>query len=80
MSVKEKLVKTIENIGFAKVLSDGIYNAAIYDLVVKDNYQNMNIGRKVLEDILLKLENYRVFIWFQHQVIVNFIVRLALEN
>lgn len=44
-----------EVIGLARALSDGIYNAAIYDLVVKDNYQKLNIGRKILENILLEI-------------------------
>ncbi|WP_438287642.1 GNAT family N-acetyltransferase [Staphylococcus hominis] len=49
-------------IGFARALSDGVFNAAIYDLVVKKNF-NLNIlAFKYLTIFLHKLVLYPVFI------------------
>ncbi|RIP34769.1 N-acetyltransferase [Staphylococcus gallinarum] len=35
-------------IGFARALSDGVYNAAIYDLVVHTDYQKIGIGKEII--------------------------------
>lgn len=41
-----------EVIGLGRALSDGIFNAAIYDVVVKNEFQNMKIGSKILNNLL----------------------------
>jgi hypothetical protein len=32
-------------VGFGRAISDGIFNAAIYDVVIEDIYQNKGIGQ-----------------------------------
>nr|WP_083226990.1 MULTISPECIES: GNAT family N-acetyltransferase [Lysinibacillus] len=44
-------------IGFARALSDGVFNAAIYDVVVHKDYQGRGIARILLEDIMKQLED-----------------------
>ncbi|MCE4964806.1 N-acetyltransferase [Staphylococcus haemolyticus] len=42
-------------IGFARALSDGVFNAAIYDLVVNKDFQNNQIGMHMLKHILKEI-------------------------
>ena len=44
-------------IGFARALSDGVFNAAIYDVVVHKNHQGKGIARLLLENLLDELKN-----------------------
>jgi N-acetylglutamate synthase-like GNAT family acetyltransferase len=38
--------------GFARAISDGVYRATIWDVVVHPDYQGAGIGRKLVETIL----------------------------
>jgi ribosomal protein S18 acetylase RimI-like enzyme len=42
-------------IGMGRALSDGEYQAAIYDLVVRPEYQDKGIGRQIMEAIQKRL-------------------------
>lgn len=46
-----------EIVGIARALSDGVYNAAIYDVIVKPKYQSNHIGYQIVENILLEIGN-----------------------
>ena len=39
-------------IGFARALSDGIYRATIWDVVIHPDYQGFGLGRKLVETLL----------------------------
>ena len=39
-------------IGFARATSDGIYRAAIWDVVVDPDYQGAGLGRKLVQTVL----------------------------
>lgn len=39
-------------IGFGRAISDGIYQAAIYDVAVLPEYQGKNVGRSIVNSIL----------------------------
>ncbi|MFE4120624.1 GNAT family N-acetyltransferase [Priestia sp. YIM B13486] len=43
--------------GFGRALSDGVFNAAIYDVVVNEQYQNKAIGQKVIKNLLAQLDD-----------------------
>ncbi|WKU25470.1 GNAT family N-acetyltransferase [Priestia megaterium] len=43
--------------GFGRALSDGVFNAAIYDVVVDEHYQNKGIGQRIIENLLAQLKN-----------------------
>lgn len=39
-------------IGSARALSDGVYNAAVYDVIVRPDYQGRGIAREMMERLL----------------------------
>lgn len=45
-----------EVIAIARALSDGVFNVAIYDVVVKKTYQQKGISRKMIEILLEDLK------------------------
>ncbi|MGV2927860.1 GNAT family N-acetyltransferase [Macrococcus capreoli] len=44
-------------IGFARALSDGVFNAAIYDVVVHPEYQRQGIARNLVQQLLDQFES-----------------------
>ncbi|MCQ4925177.1 GNAT family N-acetyltransferase [Tissierella carlieri] len=44
-------------IGFGRTISDGVYQAAIYDIVVSPEYQGKSIGRIIMNKILEGVPN-----------------------
>ncbi|PVE71052.1 GNAT family N-acetyltransferase [Priestia megaterium] len=44
-------------IGFGRALSDGVFNAAIYDVVVDEHYQYKGIGQQIIENLLAQLND-----------------------
>ncbi|MBU3573474.1 GNAT family N-acetyltransferase [Priestia aryabhattai] len=44
-------------VGFGRALSDGVFNAAIYDVVIDKEYQNKGIGQKIIENLLAPLND-----------------------
>jgi ribosomal protein S18 acetylase RimI-like enzyme len=42
-------------VGMVRAISDGEYQAAIYDLVILPEYQNQGIGKKIMEEIHRRL-------------------------
>lgn len=43
--------------GFGRALSDGVFNAAIYDVVIDKDYQNKGIGQQIIENLLAQLKD-----------------------
>ncbi len=43
--------------GFGRALSDGVFNAAIYDVVIDKDYQNKGIGQQITENLLAQLKD-----------------------
>jgi ribosomal protein S18 acetylase RimI-like enzyme len=44
-------------VGFGRALSDGVYNAAIYDVVVHRDFQHLGIGKKIMDNLLDHLKH-----------------------
>lgn len=44
-------------VGFGRAISDGVRQAALYDIAVDPDYQGYNIGRNIVERIIAKLPN-----------------------
>ncbi|WP_244093888.1 GNAT family N-acetyltransferase [Jeotgalibacillus sp. R-1-5s-1] len=42
-------------IGFSRALSDGVFNAAIYDVVVHQEYQGQGIAQEMMERLIHEL-------------------------
>ena len=54
---KDKLV------GFGRAISDGVYQAAIYDCAVMEEYQGAGLGRRILEAMLSRLSGCNVVLY-----------------
>lgn len=47
-------------IGFGRIVSDGVYQAMICDVIVLPDYQGKGIGTKIMEIILKKCRNHKI--------------------
>lgn len=57
-------------IGFARATSDGVYRAAIWDVVIDPDYQGVGLGRKLVQTVLshpLVSKVERVYLTTTHQ-------------
>jgi GNAT superfamily N-acetyltransferase len=50
-------------VGFGRAVSDGAYQAAIYDVVVIPEYQKRGIGRVIMERILERISNCNIILY-----------------
>lgn len=39
-------------VGFCRVLSDGVYKAFLFDVIVHDNYQNRGVGKQIVNTVM----------------------------
>ncbi|REI02162.1 GNAT family N-acetyltransferase [Staphylococcus felis] len=46
-----------EVIGLGRSLSDDIFNASIYDVIVTLQYQSIKLGSRIVEDLLKQIGN-----------------------
>jgi N-acetylglutamate synthase-like GNAT family acetyltransferase len=68
-------------IGFARATSDGVYRAAIWDVVVDPDYQGVGLGRKLVQTVLshpLVSRVERVYLTTTHQQ--SFYERIGFER
>jgi len=50
-------------IGFGRAISDGIYQAAIYDCAVLPEFQGKGIGTKIMKNILPRISHCNVILY-----------------
>lgn len=50
-------------IGFGRALSDGAYQAAIYDVAVLPEYQRQGIGKTIMQAILVRIPQCNVILY-----------------
>ena len=50
-------------IGSGRALSDGAYQAAVYDCAVSPAYQGKGIGKLIVTNILSALQNYNIILY-----------------
>ncbi len=50
-------------IGFGRAISDGEYQAALYDIAVLPEYQGRNVGKKIVESILERIPGCNVILY-----------------
>jgi len=50
-------------VGFGRALSDGAYQAAIYDCAVRKEYQGHGLGTLIVQEILKDLEGMNVILY-----------------
>ena len=68
-------------IGFARATSDGVYRAAIWDVIIDPDYQGVGLGRKLVQTVLshpLVSKTERVYLTTTHQQ--SFYERIGFER
>lgn len=50
-------------VGTGRAISDGVYQAAIYDIAVLPEYQGKGIGRRIIENLHKKLEGFNIILY-----------------
>lgn len=50
-------------IGFGRAISDGIYQAALYDVAVLPEFQKMGIGKTIISNLLQRLPSCNVLLY-----------------
>jgi len=58
--VKGQDFKPDELIGFARATGDKVFNATVWDMVVRPDYQRAGIGRLVMCELLKELDEYQI--------------------
>ena len=50
-------------VGFGRAISDGVYQAAIYDCAVLPTFQGKAIGKTIMENILLRIMHCNIILY-----------------
>ena len=50
-------------IGFGRAISDGVYQAAIYDCAVLPEFQGKGIGTKIMENLLSQISHCNIILY-----------------
>lgn len=50
-------------IGFGRAISDGVYQAAVYDCAVNPEYQGNGIGKLIIQNIMQQVSNFTVILY-----------------
>ncbi len=66
-------------IGFGRAISDGISQAAIYNIAVDSEYHRRGIGRLIIEDLLKFIKHCNIVL-YTHPDTINFYKRLGFRR
>jgi len=50
-------------VGFGRAISDGVYQAAVYDVAVIPDYQGKGIGKIIMENILNRISGCNIILY-----------------
>jgi ribosomal protein S18 acetylase RimI-like enzyme len=50
-------------VGFGRAISDGAYQAAIYDCAVIEEYQGYGLGKQIVQEILLQVKDCNIILY-----------------
>ena len=50
-------------VGFGRAISDGSYQAAIYDCAVIETYQGKGLGKKIVEELISHLKGCNIILY-----------------
>lgn len=50
-------------IGFGRAISDGVYQAAVYDCAVLPEFQGRGVGARILESIMLRISHCNAILY-----------------
>lgn len=63
-------------IGTGRAISDGVYQAGIYDITVLPEYQGKGIGRIIMQELTDKLEGFNIIL-YARPTAVEFYMKLG---
>ena len=52
-----------ELVGFGRAISDGAYQAGVYDCAVIEEYQGRGLGRLIMQEILSKISHCNIILY-----------------
>ncbi len=52
-----------ELVGFGRAISDGAYQAAVYDCAVIEAYQGRGLGERIMQTMLSKLQDCNIILY-----------------
>ncbi len=67
-------------IGFGRAISDGQYQSAIYDVVVLPEFQNLGVGKTIMNALLEKLPKNSIILIFAAPGKETFYRKLGFDN
>ena len=50
-------------IGCCRLLSDGVYQGAIYDVAIDEQYRGAGLGTKLVKELIVNLENINILLY-----------------
>ncbi|WP_231717053.1 GNAT family N-acetyltransferase [Desulfosarcina ovata] len=50
-------------IGFGRAISDGAYQAVVYDVAILEKYQGHGFGKRIIQEILSRVSNCHVILY-----------------
>jgi len=50
-------------IGFGRAISDGVYQAAIYDVAILPEFQGKGLGTTIMKNLLLQISQFNVILY-----------------
>lgn len=50
-------------VGFGRAISDGAYQAAIYDCAVIEEYQGKGLGKRIVQEIIVQLKGCNIILY-----------------
>ena len=71
-----------EMIGFCRAISDGVYKAFLFDVIIKDEYQNKGFGSLIIDTVVnhQKLINVKHIELYCPETITPFYKKLGFET
>lgn len=50
-------------IGCGRLISDGAYQGAIYDIAVDEKYRGLGLGKKIIKELMIDLDNINMILY-----------------
>lgn len=65
-----------EMVGFGRAISDGICQAAIYNIALDERYQGKGLGRKIINELIEQVKQCNIIL-YTHPEIIEFYEKLG---
>lgn len=68
-----------ELIGFGRVISDGICQAAIYNIALDERYQGKGLGKKIIDELIEQVKQCNIIL-YTHPKTIEFYEKLGFSK